>query len=161
MRKSDPRTLAVDLLERSTCTVQVAAVLFDARGIFAWGWNSAGPDGFGQHAEAHALTRANPKRLSGATVVVAGRRGSAIVPSPPCLGCRKSLERSGVAWYYYEQRWGVWEKAPIWSDPEYLPSPWPTSCSSSSGGCPSLDQIERRLSPTSGTYPNRRRRLRF
>ena len=34
---SDPRRLAVDLLPRSRCAVQVAAVIADSFGIFSWG----------------------------------------------------------------------------------------------------------------------------
>ena len=54
LKPRDPRELAIDLLPRSTCAVQVAAVLADANGIFGWGWNSAG-SGFGEHAEAAAF----------------------------------------------------------------------------------------------------------
>lgn len=66
-----PRDLAIDLLSRSTCKVQMAAVLSDKYGrIFSWGWNS----GY-VHAEEMAIKRANPKRLSGAKITVVGRRG--------------------------------------------------------------------------------------
>lgn len=33
----DPRELVVDLLPRSSCAVQVAAVITDRHGIFSWG----------------------------------------------------------------------------------------------------------------------------
>jgi len=62
------------LMGRSRCHVQVAAVLADRHGIFGWGWNSSGWDGYGLHAEAHALQRANRKRLAQATMWVVARR---------------------------------------------------------------------------------------
>jgi len=65
MRKLQPHDLAIDLTKRSICAVRVAAVLWDQYGIFSWGWNSAGPDGFGQCAEIHAISRANKARLAG------------------------------------------------------------------------------------------------
>ena len=39
---ADPRRLAVDLLPRSRCAVQVAAVIADGFGIFSWGDLTAG-----------------------------------------------------------------------------------------------------------------------
>ena len=65
IKPADPRQLAVDLLPRSTCLVQVAAVIADKRGIFSWGWNSSGVTGYGEHAEAAAIRRANKRRLRG------------------------------------------------------------------------------------------------
>ena len=67
--------LAVDILARSTCMVQVGAAIVDYKGsIISWGWNSSGPSGCGLHAEAHAIGRANRKRLRGATIYVASVR---------------------------------------------------------------------------------------
>jgi hypothetical protein len=69
----------------------MAAVLSDTHGVFAWGWNHPGPDGFGTHAEEHALSRANRRRLAGSTITIAGLRSGAqrsrsrrFVYSKPC-----------------------------------------------------------------------------
>lgn len=97
IKPSDPRQLAVDLLPRSICSVQVAAVLADSHGIFAWGWNSVG-SGFGEHAEAAAIRRASKRRLQGATIYVASRRnrnGKAI-NSMPCPNCDERIQASKI-----------------------------------------------------------------
>lgn len=108
IKPSDPRRLAVDLLPRSICLVQCAAVIADKRGIFAWGWNSAGK-GRGEHAEASAIRRANKKRLSGATIYVAAQwRDTKKHPSAlPCLSCAQLLRGYGldVCW---RDRDGIW-----------------------------------------------------
>ena len=93
-----PRQLAIDLCRRSPCRTKMAAVLFDAWGIFSWGWNFSGPHGLGMHAEDHCLHRANRRRLGGSRMVVAGLKpsGKGLVPSRPCEGCRTRLQASGV-----------------------------------------------------------------
>jgi hypothetical protein len=68
------RELAIDLCSRSACYIKMAAVCSDSSGIFAWGWNSSGRDGYGQHAEEHAISRANRKRLKDCVVTIAGLR---------------------------------------------------------------------------------------
>lgn len=90
--------LAVDISARSGCSVQVGAALVDANGIFAWGWNSVGFDGHGLHAEAHAILRANKKRLAGATIYVSStrRRNNKIVTSKPCEDCQKLLNKWNI-----------------------------------------------------------------
>ena len=91
----DPRELAVDLLDRSSCKIQVAAVLWDASGIFSWGWNHERNGNEGEHAEEHAIKRANPKRLRGGRLTVAARRkknGQFILARP----CAK--ERRDAPW---------------------------------------------------------------
>lgn len=96
IKPDDPRKLAEALLKRSTCSVRVAAVIADKNGIFSWGWNNVG-QGYGQHAEAHAITRANKKRLYGATIYVASERnrsGRTII-SKPCFSCGLSID----TWY--------------------------------------------------------------
>ena len=94
----DAWRIAGRLRERSRCRVKVAAVITDARGaVFAWGWNHAGPDGLGLCAERHALTRANPQRLIGATVHVRGFNGANESGSTPCRACHRALTRQGVA----------------------------------------------------------------
>lgn len=89
MIKTPPRTLARDISDRSTCRVRVGAVLEDQYGIFSWGWNGMGPTGLGLCAEAHAISRANPKRLRGANIYVYGkhRKTSNPTPSMPCSSC--------------------------------------------------------------------------
>lgn len=113
IKPDDPRELAVDLLARSTCSVQVAAVLADRHGIFAWGWNSVG-SGFGEHAEAAAIRRANKKRLGkGTTIYIASRRtrNKKMVPSKPCPDCWARIESaipSGkVVW---RESNGIWQE---------------------------------------------------
>ena len=87
--------LASEILARSSCSVQVGAAIADKRGIFSWGWNSSGPDGYGQCAEQHAIVRANKKRLRGALLYVAGirQRNGKPVPSKPCPECQKLIDK--------------------------------------------------------------------
>jgi deoxycytidylate deaminase len=103
IKPDDPRTLALDLLARSECSVQVAAVLADKDGIFAWGWNHSGPTGYGIHAEHHAITRANKKRLEGSTIYVASRRMKSQnqILSRPCFDCEIMLKKHGIAHTVY------------------------------------------------------------
>lgn len=97
MQLSDsPLALARALTARSTCAVKVAAVIYDRHGIFSWGWNHMGPDGLGQHAEVHALRRANRTRLKSATIVVVGRRRGKVVFSFPCATCLSYVKRHGL-----------------------------------------------------------------
>lgn len=94
----DAKQLALDLLRRSKCQVQVACVLTDNKGrIFSWGWNHPGPDGFGTHAEEHAINRANLKRIKGSTATIAGKRNKNSVYSRPCMErCYDLLKNLGV-----------------------------------------------------------------
>lgn len=109
------RALALDLLSRSPCGVMVAAVLSDNNGIFAWGWNhyrtfrSEGSPGI--HAEEHALSRANRKRLSGSLLTVAGiRRGGKWVYSRPCeKKCLILAKKHGVTAVEFTTKEGGWE----------------------------------------------------
>lgn len=99
-----PRQLALDLCSRSPCRTKMAAVIYDKWGIFSWGWNHPGEDGLGEHAEVHAIKRANPKRLKGAGIVVAGLKpsGKGLVVSLPCVACRAYIRAVGidrVAWF--------------------------------------------------------------
>lgn len=106
----NPQELVVQLLKRSTCSVQVAAVLADAQGVFAWGWNSSGPSGMGQHAEAHAISRANPRRLPASTIYVASRRrksGRAVL-SAPCKDCMPLVSK--CAYVEWRNNDGTWSK---------------------------------------------------
>ena len=85
-----PQELAIDLLDRSVCKVRMAAVLSDNYGIFAWGWNS----GY-IHAEEMVLMRANPRRVPGSTITVAGQRAKSgnWVYSFPCHKVQKNCLR--------------------------------------------------------------------
>lgn len=99
--KSHPTEIAATLLSRSICAVQVAAVLVDRFGVFSWGWNSSGPEGLGEHAEAHAFRRANRRRLKGATLYVAAqrKRNKRVVTARPCEGCMSVVKRVGGVVY--------------------------------------------------------------
>lgn len=109
IKPDDPRKLAIALLARSICSVQVAAVIADKHGIFSWGWNSVG-SGFGEHAEAAALRRANRDRLVGATIYVASRRqrNSKAILSKPCDSCDARIVKAELANIIYRSAEGVW-----------------------------------------------------
>ncbi len=110
MIKNCPKELAYDLLGRSPCNVQVSAVIEDSRGIFVWGWNSVG-DGDGLHAEIHAISRANRKRLKGSTIYVVGRRkkSGSIIFSRPCNNCWSFIKWVGIKDVYYSTFHGKWK----------------------------------------------------
>lgn len=114
MRKpKDPRELAEAILSRSTCKVQVGAVLADRHGTFAWGWNGVGPDGAGIHAEAHCLSRADLNRALGlyATMYIAAyRKGKRIVSAKPCDVCQGRLLWADVQKVMYRDSAGVWRR---------------------------------------------------
>lgn len=110
-----PRELTFDLLDRSNCKVQVAAVLSDNYGIFAWGWNS-GPRNHTQikgiHAEQMAISRANPKRLKGATLTVAARRkkSQSQILARPCEKCTPLVKKYNIRTIEYttpDKTWAV------------------------------------------------------
>lgn len=106
---SDPKGLAIDLLDRSTCQVQVAAVIFDNHGIFAWGHNHMGFDGLGEHAECAAIRRSNRNRLRSSSIAVAGRRkrNAKIVVAFPCAECQARLIKVGISdvWIQDNLKW--------------------------------------------------------
>lgn len=102
MRKpATPSQLAEDILHRSKCLVQVGAAIADNHGIISWGWNSVG-NGEGLHAEAHAILRANRKRLEGATIYVASKRrkNGKVVTSKPCEDCQRLIDKVGLTVYW-------------------------------------------------------------
>jgi tRNA(Arg) A34 adenosine deaminase TadA len=112
-KPKDPRQLAVDLLPRSACSVQVAACLADSHGIHSWGWNSSGPTGLGEHAELHCLKRANRARLKRSTLYIAAQRRRTfekIVTARPCPKCqgiiRGCLE---VVYRDADGKWRIWK----------------------------------------------------
>jgi hypothetical protein len=104
--KQPSTELVQQLLSRSVCRVQMSAVISDRHGIFAWGWNHAGADGFGEHAECCAIRRANPTRLRGASITVAGRRvrtGRPVV-SLPCMDCMDAILKCGISTVIYHDK---------------------------------------------------------
>ena len=113
--KADPREIATTLLGRSVCSVQVAAVLRDRWGVFAWGWNTMGPEGLGQHAEAHAIGRANRSRLEGATMFVAAsrKRNGRNVTAQPCSACWRLTGAAGIRTVFFRNGEGKWQSLSI------------------------------------------------
>ena len=112
-KPADPRELAIAILERSPCRIKVGAVLADDWGIHSWGWNSAGPDGYGQHAEEHCLSRANRRRLPMSTLYVAACRTrnsgtKGVVTAKPCPDCARFLRGIPVV---YRDGSGTWQEA--------------------------------------------------
>lgn len=96
IKPDNPRKLAVDLLPRSICMVQVGSCVTDPDGnIIAWGWNGMGPTGYGLCAERHAISRANKKRLKYGTIYVAGqyRDTGRMVFSRPCDECMRTISK--------------------------------------------------------------------
>ena len=109
IKPADPRQLAVDLLPRSTCSVQVSAVIADRHGIFSWGWNGVGT-GYGEHAEAAAIRRANKRRLRGSIIYVVARRqksGNSIY-TRPCDDCMALLRAYRVRMVIYREKDNYW-----------------------------------------------------
>lgn len=114
MKKLQPSDLAIDLTKRSVCSVRVAAVIWDKHGIYSWGWNSAGPNGFGQCAEIHAISRANRDRLAGSSIAIAGRRKAHnVVVSFPCANCMARLIKVGITTVFIESKDGQWQRIRI------------------------------------------------
>lgn len=115
MIKSTPQQLALDLLDRSICSVQVAAVVFDAHGIVGWGWNSMGGDGYGECAEISAIRRSNRRRLGGSTCVVVGRRkrNHKTVIAFPCANCYARLVKVGIKTIHFQDKASKWHKVKI------------------------------------------------
>lgn len=110
IKPPDSKLLALDLLHRSTCNVQVASVIADSWGVVSWGWNSAGSTGYGEHAEAAAIRRANRKRLKGATIYVAAQRrkhGGAVM-ALPCKACQEIIKAAGISLIIYRNGQGEW-----------------------------------------------------
>lgn len=105
------KELAQHLTKRSACKVKMSAVISDKEGrVLSWGWNSSG-NGSGQHAEEMALKRANPARLKGATVTVAGFRKKNCVLSMPCLEkCFPRLVAAGISTIEYTDKEGNWHE---------------------------------------------------
>lgn len=79
--------------------------------IFSWGWNHSGKDGMGMHAEEHAISRANRKRLINSTIYTAGerRRSGNIVSSFPCESCLATIVKVGIGRIVYRDKNGEWK----------------------------------------------------
>lgn len=119
MRKpKDPRTLAEALLSRSECSVQVSAVLADSWGVFGWGWNSSGRDGYGEHAEAACLRRANRSRMPASTLYVAARRkrNGRTISARPCSDCASLIASYKVGQVVWRDKDGLWYERSAVSD---------------------------------------------
>lgn len=115
-----PEDLALDISSRSICNVQMGAVLADKHGIFSWGWNHtslwAPPNQRGEsiHAEVHAIRRANPKRMRGATIYIAGVRKSSgnTVEANPCPDCFVLIKAVGIKKIVYLDK-NKWERRSV------------------------------------------------
>jgi len=112
MRKlKDPRDIAIALLSRSICSVQVAAVLADRHGIYSWGWNNSGRDGMGEHAEMACLRRTNHRRAaSGSILYIAARRlrNARSVTARPCFDCLARIRGLGIGRVVWRAKDGSW-----------------------------------------------------
>ena len=114
-KNNGARALSIDICARSSYKIQVGAVLTDKNGrIFAWGWNHPSADGFTEHAEAHAVSRANHYRLRGLRLIVAGRKqknGSWVwVLSKPCeRKCLPMALNLGISEVEFITPSGDWE----------------------------------------------------
>lgn len=112
--KKAARELAFAVAKRANdlwLPYQMGAVLVDSQGVFSWGWNHRGdrPDYFSIHAERHAVNRANPKRVEGSTLYVAGSRRETgrVLIAKPCEDCQFLLTKRRVktVWYSTPDGW--------------------------------------------------------
>lgn len=111
IKPDDPRDLAVNLLTRSICSIQVASVICDSMGrIVAWGWNNMGPTGYGICAERHAISRGNRDRFHYGTIYVAGKYKDRIkmVKAKPCDECQQKIDGFGMT-VVYRDATGEWK----------------------------------------------------
>lgn len=95
-----PIELALDVARRSICRVKMGAVIVDWKGrVISYGWNHhLSTDGPGNHAEMHAIQRANKRRLAGSTIYTAGIRPRKLnlVYAKPCELCRSLIMAVGI-----------------------------------------------------------------
>jgi deoxycytidylate deaminase len=110
----------MDILHRSTCRVRVGAVIVSQDGkLLSYGWNHVG-DGYGCHAEVHAMTRAPWRMLKNSTIYVAGfRPGKSAtgkgnyVNSKPCVNCQAMIDSAMIETVIVYNR-NVWEVVTEW-----------------------------------------------
>lgn len=110
VKPDDPRDLCVNLLTRSTCSIQVASVITDHKGhIISWGWNNQHHTGYGICAERHAILRSNRDRLRYGTIYVAGkyRDRNKLVNSKPCPLCQEQIKKYQMQ-IIYRNKQGEW-----------------------------------------------------
>ena len=109
--RCSPEKFLDKLLKRTICNVKVMALIVDKRGKVQWGWNNAGCDGNGEHAEACAIRRANKKRLVGADIYIKGVRAKNNRPvlSKPCVRCLALLKAFGVKRAIHNTFSGEWQ----------------------------------------------------
>ena len=106
-----PQEVASTILHRSSCAVKVGACLSDKEGVWEVGWNSAGPSGFGQHAEVSCIVRAmrqgRKDRLASSTLWVAAIRLSSgnVVIARPCIECQEWTRMVGRVVYRDPALW--------------------------------------------------------
>jgi deoxycytidylate deaminase len=105
-----PKEVCEEILKRSSCSVQVGAVVVDGAGIFGWGWNHMGENGMGEHAEVSCLRRSNHHRQSGSTLFVASvrQRTQKFITSKPCLKCQGWIESRGIKYVWWKGADGLW-----------------------------------------------------
>ena len=96
------------MINRSSCQVQVGAVVTDSNGIVSLGWNSAGQTGMGEHAEAAAIRRASKRRLEYATIYIAAQRARPI-SARPCEQCMERLRGYGLRWVVWRDKDLAWK----------------------------------------------------
>ena len=73
--------------QRSNCWVMAGAVITNKNGeIITGGWNHAGPNGMGMHAEAEAIRRLR-RRHAPHAITIAKFNGKKWLKSPPCSKC--------------------------------------------------------------------------
>lgn len=142
--KGDPRAIAVKLLDRSSCIVQMAAVVSIGDDIIlSCGWNHVGSSQEGIHAEKHAILRLNRKGVAGIklrsyrktpppiklTVVGRRRKSGSWVLSRPCNGdkerynhglrktsCSELARKFGITVVDYITKTGEWESCYLYGD---------------------------------------------
>lgn len=97
--------LALDILSRSTYKIsKLGAVIYDNFGIISWGWNHwyLNDGNYDTpptiHAEVHAITRANRKRMRGSIMVIACKMRSEknVHLAMPCEKCMKRIIKVGI-----------------------------------------------------------------
>jgi tRNA(Arg) A34 adenosine deaminase TadA len=104
----DLERLLNKMIARSTCSIQVACLLVDNYyNDITTGWNNCGFSGYGEHAEAMCIRRANRSRLAGSTMYIASRRArnGKMLNSRPCLECQKLIRCVGSIVYLDKSGW--------------------------------------------------------